>query len=121
MSERSSKLLVSDIIDSIEKINRYTAQLNFDEFCTTEIVVDAVIRNFGIVGEATSKLPRSFKSAHKNIDWKKIKNFRNLLIHEYFGIDLKITWAIIHDKLPGFLLVLKEIYKTLPDTLFDSQ
>lgn len=75
MSERSSKLLVSDIIDSIEKLNRYTSQLNFDEFSNTEIVVDAVIRNFGIIGEATSKLPRSFRSTYKNIDCRDSKYF----------------------------------------------
>ncbi len=121
MSDRNSKLLISDIIESIEKINRYTQGLNFDNFLKEEIIIDAVIRNFTIIGEATARLPKIFKSGNKNIPWVKIKNFRNLLTHEYFGVDLKITWKIIETELPFLYTSLREIYKSMPDSLFDSQ
>lgn len=121
MSDRNSKLLVSDIIESIEKINRYTAGLSFDEFIKSEIIVDAVVRNFTIIGEATARLPKSFKSGNKMIPWLKIKNFRNILTHEYFGIDLKITWLIVQKELPFLFTSLSEIYKSMPDSLFDSE
>ena len=90
MSDRSTKLLLSDLLESIRKINLYTSSLDFNSFCKNELVIDAVIRNFEVIGEAASKLPRSFTLPHKNINWRSIKNFRNLLIHEYFGIDLKL-------------------------------
>ena len=118
MSDRNTKLLISDIILSIEKINRYTSLLDFNSFCKNEMNVDAVIRNFEIIGEAASMLPKSFTAIHKNINWRSIKNFRNLLIHEYFGIDLKFVWNIIEDKLPDLEQELHQIYKSIPDPLF---
>ena len=118
MSERSTKLLLSDLLESINKIHRYTSSLDFNSFCENELVIDAVVRNFEIIGEASSKLPKLFTAAHKHINWRSIKNFRNLLIHEYFGIDLKFVWDIIQNKLPALGKELNKIYSTLPDMLF---
>lgn len=118
MSDRSTKLLLSDLIESINKINRYTSSLDFNSFCKNELVVDAVIRNFEIIGEAASKHPKSFTTVHKHINWRSVKNFRNLLIHEYFGIDLKFVWDIIQNKLPAFKKDLNKIYSKFPDSLF---
>ena len=101
MSDRSTKLLLSDILESFRKITRYSSSLDFNSFCENELVIDAVIRNFEIIGEATFKLPKSFTSEYKYINWRSNKNFRNLLIHEYFGIDLKFVGDIIQNKLPA--------------------
>ena len=81
----------------------------------------AVEREFEIIGEAANYITEETKNKFPNIQWRQIIGLRHVLVHEYFGIDLKITWAIIHDKLPGLLIILKEIYKALPDTLFDPQ
>lgn len=118
MSDRSTKLLLSDLLESISKINLYTSSIDFNSFCENDLVIDAVIRNFEIIGEAASKLPKSFTSTYKNINWRLIKNFRNVLIHEYFGIDLKFVWDIIKNKLPALEKDLATIYSTLTDSLF---
>ena len=118
MSDRSTKLLLSDLLESINKINRYTSSLDFNSFCENELVIDAVIRNFEIIGEAASKLPRSFTAGNKNINWRSIKNFRNLLIHEYFGIDLNFVWDITRNKLSALEKEINKINTTLPDPLF---
>ncbi len=76
MSDRSANLLLSDILHSISKINRYTSTLDFNSFCENELVVDAVIRNFEIIGEAVATLPKSLTSSHKYINWRSIKNFQ---------------------------------------------
>ncbi len=118
MSDRSTKLLLSDVLESISKIKCYTSSLDFDSFCSNQLVIDAVIRNFEIIGEAASKLPKSFTSKHKHINWRSIKDFRNVLIHEYFGIDLKFVWDIIQTKLSVLEADLDKLYSMLPDSLF---
>ena len=81
-------------MDSGAKIFRYTAGLSFEDFCNNELVVDAVIRNFEIIGEAANRLPEDFKANHENIDWHRIRGFRNRIVHDYAGVDLGIVWQI---------------------------
>lgn len=100
MSDRSSKLLIEDILLSAQKIQRYTAGLNFEEFTVDEKTVDAVARNFEIIGEATNRLSSDFKAQYSNIDWNRIRGFRNRIVHDYFGIDYSIVWNIIENYLP---------------------
>lgn len=111
MSERSPKLLILDIIESGEKILRYTKNLNFSEFESDEILIDAVIRNFAIIGEAANRLPESTKEINSDIDWQRIRGFRNRIIHDYAGVDLTIVWNIITDFLPEILVKLREVIK----------
>jgi len=94
MSKRSPELLVEDIIDSANKILSYTDNLSFDEFKSDAKTVDAVIRNFEIIGEAANRLPEDFKEKFSTIDWYRIKGFRNRIVHDYFGIDYTIVWNI---------------------------
>ena len=97
MSNRSSTLLVQDILESAEKIKRYTDGLSFEEFTLDEKTTDAVARNFEIIGEATNRLPLEFKAQSPEIDWNRLRGFRNRIVHDYFGIDYAIVWKIIED------------------------
>ena len=63
-------------------------------FSTDSKTVDAVVRNFKIIGEAVNRLPEDFKNQYQNIDWHKIRGFRNRIVHDYFGIDYQIVWQI---------------------------
>ena len=63
----------------------------------------AVIREFEIIGEAVGKLPEEIKAAHHDVPWQDIKDFRNLLVHEYFGVDQEIVWNVIQQELPRLL------------------
>lgn len=115
MSNRTPELLVEDIIDSISKINKYVAGIDYQKFVNDDRTVDAVIRNFEIIGEASWRLPPEFKSKHSNIDWEKLRGFRNRIVHDYFGIDYEIVWNIISNTLPEFedsiKIILEEIKK----------
>ncbi len=97
---RSSKLYLADILLSIRRIKKYTAGLTLEKLKNDDLVIDAVVRNLEIIGEAAKNIPVSVKEKNKNIEWKKISGLRNILAHEYFGVDVEIVWDIIKNKLP---------------------
>ena len=109
MSERPVRLLIEDILESIEKIERYTAGISFEEFSIDDKTNDAVIRNLEIIGEAANRLPAEFKDKHSNIEWFKIVGLRHRIVHEYFGIDLGIVWQIVTKDMPLFKIDLQHI------------
>ena len=109
MSNRKSALLLQDIIESGEKILHYVQGLSFEEFLSDDKTIDAVIRNFEIIGEAANRLPSDFKENHCEIDWYRIRGFRNRIVHHYFGIDYKILWQIKETFLPEMLSALKTL------------
>ena len=112
MSERDSSLYCSDVLNSGEAIFEYIKGLSFDEFCGDRKTYSAVIREFEIIGEAVAKIPDSLKQRHSDIEWQDIKDFRNLLVHEYFGIDLEIVWKIIQDDLPDLINAIRKILQS---------
>lgn len=112
MSDRSPKLLVEDILESAIKIQRYTAGMSFEQFTLDEKTVDAVARNFEIIGEAANRLPDEFNSQHPQIEWNRIRGFRNRIVHDYFGVDYEIVWKIIGDFLPNLI---DEIARSIND------
>jgi uncharacterized protein with HEPN domain len=100
MSKRTPELLVDDILDSCYKIMEYTKDLSFESFVSDSKTVDAVIRNFEIIGEAANRLPDEYKDTYPEIDWFRIRGFRNRIIHDYFGVDYSIVWQIKEVYLP---------------------
>ena len=109
MSKRSSGLLIEDILESGQKILDYTEGLTLEDFTTDSKTVDAVIRNFEIIGEAANRLPEEFKEIHNAIDWHKIRGFRNRIVHDYFGIDYSIVWNIKETFLPQMIEQLQKL------------
>jgi uncharacterized protein with HEPN domain len=109
MSKRTPNLLVGDILDSAHKILKYTEDASFENFLSDSKTVDAVIRNFEIIGEAANRLPEEFKDRYPSIDWNRIRGFRNRIVHDYFGIDHSIVWQIKNIFLPQMILELKQI------------
>lgn len=109
MSSRKPSLLVQDIIDSGNKILIYTQDQSYEEFINDDKTVDAVIRNFEIIGEAASRLPEEFRDQHSIIDWHKLRGFRNRIVHDYFGIDYAIVWEIKTHYLPVLLAELSSL------------
>lgn len=109
MSKRTPSLLLHDISDSGEKILHYTDGLTFKDFISDAKTVDAVIRNFEIIGEAANRLPEEFKDKYPEIEWHRIRGFRNRIVHDYFGIDFEIVWKIKNTFLPGMLLQINRI------------
>jgi uncharacterized protein with HEPN domain len=113
MAKREDKLYLRDILDSIEKIEKYINNLSYKEFSKNLMVIDAVVRNLEIIGEATKNLSKEVKSLHSKIPWKEMAGMRNKVIHEYFGVNLKIIWKTIKERLPelkrNILKILKGI------------
>ena len=109
MSKREPNLLVEDIIDSGKKILDYTRNLSFEEFTKDGKTIDAVIRNFEIIGEAANRLPDDFKENYPEIDWHRIRGFRNRIVHDYFGIDFTIVWKIKISFLPTLISQLETL------------
>lgn len=99
---RDYKLYLDDILHAIKKIEKYTKGINIQELKKDDIVIDAVSRNLEIIGEAVKNLPSNIKERYPDVEWRKISGLRDILVHEYFGIDLEILCDIIKNKLPGF-------------------
>jgi uncharacterized protein with HEPN domain len=102
MSERGAKLYLADIETSLGKIEQYTNRLSFEQFASNEQVIDAVVRNFEIIGEAVRNIPSEVKAMHADVPWEKMISMRNKVIHEYFGVDEEILWKTIKEDLPIF-------------------
>jgi|SRR6056297_1144215 len=109
MSNRDSRLLLEDILDSAKKIKQYTADLEFEAFLADDKTVDAVVRNFEIIGEAANRLSQEIKDKYPEIEWNRIRGFRNRIVHDYFGIDYRIVWTIIETYLDGLIDNIKSI------------
>ena len=109
MSKRDLKLLIDDIIESGSKILEYIGDMDFESFLKDSKTVDAVIRNFEIIGEAANRLPDEYKDSYSSIDWHKIRGFRNRIVHDYMGIDYQIVWQIKENFLPNLLVELKRL------------
>jgi len=109
MSRHDPSLLIGDMIESGQKILAYTGTMNFEAFLSDSKTVDAVIRNFEIIGEAANRLPEEFKENHSSIDWNKIRGFRNRIVHDYMGIDYEIVWQIKEHFLPKLLANLQKL------------
>ena len=89
------------ILESCQKIYRFTNDLfDADAFFADQESFDAVLMNFILIGESVSKLSEAIKSNSPHIPWQKIKGFRNIAAHEYFGVDAEEVWQIVKNHLP---------------------
>jgi len=99
MSKRDWKLLFEDILESIKKIERYTQDIDYHGFIVNSMIVDAVVRNLEIIGEASKNISQDIQQKHSGIPWKKLAGIRNRIVHEYFGVDHEIIWFIVENEL----------------------
>ena len=113
MSKRSAVELLIDIVKSAEKISLYITCLTYEEFIANGLVIDAVIRNIEIIGEASNRLPDEYKDKTPEIDWHKIRGLRNRIVHDYFGIDHDIIWSVINDYLPNLVIQINILLEKL--------
>jgi uncharacterized protein with HEPN domain len=96
MSERDIPSLLQDILEAIGNIKDFTRDITFDAYLSDLKTKHAVERNFSIIGEAVARIDTSFRNKHPSVNWREVKDFRNIIVHDYFGIDDAIVWDIIH-------------------------
>jgi len=99
MSKLDWKILFEDILEAINKIEDYTTGINLQSFKSNSMLLDAVVRNIEIIGEASSKIPDEIKIKFAEIPWVKLKGIRNRIVHDYFGVDAEIIWVVIEKDL----------------------
>jgi len=106
---RDYKVYFEDILEAISKIRLYTEHLLLQTFSDDSKTLDAVVRNLEVIGEAVKKVPEDIRLRYPDVEWKKIASLRDVLIHEYFGVDREMIWDIIQNKLPLLEKQIKQI------------
>jgi len=112
---RDVSVYVQDIIDSISKIEDYTSGFTKEQFQKNSLMQNAVIRRLEIIGEAVKQIPDSIRNKYPAVPWKNIAGMRDVLIHEYFGVNLDRTWKVVEKNLP---LLKREITKLKNDLAY---
>ena len=105
---KDSRLYLIHVGECLERINLYLVNGKAD-FMNNQMVQDAVLRNLEIIGESIKKLPQEWKDTASDIEWVKIGNFRNVLAHEYLGVDLETVWWIIDNYLPDLEIAINRM------------
>ncbi|MGA7798399.1 MAG: DUF86 domain-containing protein [Methanoregula sp.] len=100
MSDRSPVLYLSEMLASMEKIERYVAGVSYAEFAKREQLIDAVERNIEKIGEAAAGVPDEIRDRHPEVPWKTIVGLRNKVIHHYFAVDPDVIYRIATKNIP---------------------
>ncbi len=109
----NDKVRLQHIHDAIKEINSYTANISFKEFKSNSMMIYASVKQLEIIGEAASKITKHFIKLYSEIEWREIIALRNLLVHEYFGIDEEIIWGIIKKDLPELQIKVNRILEQI--------
>lgn len=110
MPHRNWQLRITDIIEAIETVLHYVAGMTYDRFASDRKTIDAVLRNFTIIGEAAAHLSEDLTEMHPEVPWREMRDMRNITVHEYFGVDNLIVWETLQKDLPPLLPVLKRLF-----------
>lgn len=106
---KDNLVYVDDILSALKKINKFCKNVSKNDFMKNELLMDAVVRNLEIIGEASSKLTAPFMKKHKEIEWRKIIGMRNRIIHAYDTVNFEIVWDVVQEDLPALKGKLEKI------------
>ena len=109
MPARPWESRLRDIIDAIQKVERYTRGMSPETFAADERTIDAVVRNLIVLGEASRRVPTAVEAQHPEVPREKMRGIRNVVVHEYFGVDAEILWRTARDDLPSLLPLLERM------------
>jgi len=116
MTERSLAEFLQDILDTIADLETFTANVEFEAFRANREKVLAVVKSIEILGEAVKKIPDDIRTQYPEIPWKAIAGMRDMLVHEYWGIDTNVVWATVQEGLPPLKAVIIEVAEKLQRT-----
>jgi len=112
--KKNNLLFLNHILEAIKDIEDYIKDTSsLKDFITDKKTHDAVLRSFQVIGEAANNLDEEFINSQADIEWVKVIGMRNFIIHEYFGVDLKIVWVTIKDDLPTFRENIKKLLQKI--------
>lgn len=97
---RSEEVFLADIVEACDTIAGYTRGMTLREFRGDRRTVDAVVRNLEVIGEAAKQVSAATRMLIPAVDWSRMSGLRDVLIHQYFGIDDEIVWQVVEVKLP---------------------
>jgi len=109
MSMRNDRAYLTHIRDAIDTIEEYLEVVSYEEFTSNKMIIDAVVRELEIIGEASNNLSEEFRERHPDIVWRRMKDMRNFLIHEYFGVNIKIVWDTCKEDLPKLSKLINDL------------
>lgn len=116
MTKKDPAIFVSHILECIEKIEEYLKGKSKEGFLSSTQLQDAVIRRIEIIGEATRNIPEEIQVEYPEIQWEEAKGMRNILIREYFGVDLELTWEVVKKDLPELKEKILSLKQDLEET-----
>jgi uncharacterized protein with HEPN domain len=114
-SQRDERLFLDDIIDSIQAIESFVEGMTREDLKKDRKSFSATIRELEIIGEAVTNISDEIKQIYPHVLWQEIKSFRNRIVHEYFGIDIRIVWDVIKNELPILKMQISQIQQELHD------
>jgi len=109
MSMRNDRAYLTHIRDAIDTIEEYLEVVSYEEFTSKKMIIDAVVRELEIIGEASNNLSEAFRERHPDIVWRRMKDMRNFLIHEYFGVNIKVVWDTCKEDLPKLSKLINDL------------
>ena len=109
MSPRQWRHRIADILEAIDKIQAYVGDTDFQSFAADSKTVDAVIRNFIVIGEAARRVPADVVERHPGIPWRLMGDMRDFAVHEYWGVKAGVAWETIQNDLPPLVPQLQQI------------
>ena len=107
--KKNEKIFLAHVLESAEKIERFTKGISKEEFADSDLIQDGVARRLEIIGEATKNIPEDFKKMHPEIEWRKVAGTRDVLIHGYFGVDINLVWDITKNDIPVLKMKIQKI------------
>jgi uncharacterized protein with HEPN domain len=112
-SKLGDKVRLRHILDAIDEIESYINDMGISDFLKNSMVRFACIKQLEIIGEASNHISEEVMSLHPHISWEEIISLRNVLVHEYFGVDATIVWQIIESDIPKLKVDMKKILESL--------
>jgi len=106
--KKDPTIFIEHILESIQVIEEYTRDMDEEDFLGDKLKQDAVMHRIIVIGEASRNLPEETQKLYSEVEWRKIIGMRNMLLHEYFGVNLGLIWAVVKNKLPELKSILRK-------------